>query len=185
MRRDAIVCLVLVLLLLSEPGRAQQNASAAPSQPSLEYQVKAAFLLNFAKFIEWAPSEAAPSDSPFAICVIGEDPFGLVIEQIIQGETVNGRKLAVQRITTESPETAKSCQIVYVGKVQGIKELLSGIGPGVLTVGEGDAFIRDGGMIAFVLDHRRVRFIINLSAARNGQLTLSSRLLAVAKSVEK
>ena len=89
-----------------EPGRAQQNASAAPSQPSLEYQVKAAFLLNFTKFIEWAPSEAAPSDSPFAICVIGEDPFGLVIEQIIQGETVNGRKLAVQRITTEAPETA-------------------------------------------------------------------------------
>ena len=167
-------------VLLTQFGSAQHGAAAAP-QPS-EYRVRAAFLLNFTKFIEWPASEARSPGSPFTLCIVGEDPFGPTLEQVTRGEMVNGRKLAVARLAGGA---TNSCQIVYFGKAEKNKELLNDVGPGVLTVGEGDTFIREGGMIAFVLENRRVRFIINLNATRNSMLTVSSRLLAVAKAVKK
>ena len=150
----------------------------------LEYQVKAAFLLNFTKFVEWPPSAFDAADSPIAICVLGDDPFGNALDQIVAGEVVNGRKVVVRRIKrTPAP---KSCQVLFVSRPEKeVLSILSGLGPGVLTVGEGESFVRDGGMIAFVVENRRVRFGINQTAAETAGLKLSSKLLNVARSVEK
>jgi hypothetical protein len=176
------VAVFLGLLFAGLGGLQKLALSASPAQ-SLEYDVKAAFLLNFTRFIDWPASEATGTDSPFTICVFGEDPFGPILDQTMQGELVNGRKIVVERVGNS---VARACQILYLNRAEkGVREILSGVGTGVLTVGEGDGFIGEGGMIAFVLDNRRVRFNINLTASRNGMLTLSSRLLAVARSVER
>ncbi len=150
----------------------------------LEYQVKAAFLLNFTKFVEWPASAFAAADSPIAICVWGNDPFGKLLDQIVAEEVVDGRKVVVRRIKgAPAPHT---CQALFVnGTGKEAAGSLSALGPGVLTIGEGEGFVRRGGMIAFVVENRRVRFGINESAAEAAGLKLSSKLLNVARSVEK
>ena len=158
------------------------NRSAA--QVPLEYEVKAAFLLNFTKFVEWPASAFPGPDSPFTICILGRDPFGRALDEIVEGESVGGRKLAVRR-TKETPEP-QACQVVFVddGEKE-VRKILSGLGTGVLTIGDGDSFIREGGMIAFVIENRRVRFDIRQSKAEGAGLRLSSKLLSVARIVEK
>jgi len=169
----AAICLPLPLRLGAQPG--------AGAEISLEYQVKAAFLLNFTKFIDWP--NAVPGDAPFTICLLGDDPFGGALDRIIEGETVNGRRLIVERIRRQQ---AQSCQIVYVSRSEKeVSRFLSGLGRGVLTVGEGNQFLREGGMIAFVVSSRHVRFDVNQTAAVNAGLRLSSKLLSVARAVEK
>ncbi len=150
----------------------------------LEYQVKAAFLLNFTKFVEWPPTAFAAADSPIAICVWGNDPFGKVLDQLEAEEVVDGRRVVVRRIK-ETP-APHACQALFVnGTGKEAPSSLSALGPGVLTIGEGEGFVRRGGMIAFVVENRRVRFGINESAAEAAGLKLSSKLLNVARSVEK
>jgi hypothetical protein len=154
---------------------------SAAADESLEYQVKAAFLLNFIKFTEWPPAAFEESTSPLAICILGDDPFGRTLDQIVEGEVVDGHKIIVQRI--KRAPAPKSCEVLFMSKPG--KEtggILPALGPGVLTVGEGDAFMRDGGMIAFVIEDRRVRFRANQSAAESAGLKLSSKLLSIAKS---
>jgi hypothetical protein len=155
-------------------------ALAAERQPE-EYEVKAAFLLNFTKFIDWpAPATA---DSPFTICIFGEDPFGHVLDRMVRGETVGGRKLVVQRIGRHDPA---ACQILFAGRNE--KELpaaLADAAAGVLLVGEGEGFLRDGGMIAFIMEDRRVRFDVSQRQALRAGMKISSKLLSVARSVEK
>jgi hypothetical protein len=169
-------CLVAAL------GLALPFSFQAADQP-LEYQVKAAFLLNFTKFTEWPAAAFAAPDSPIDICILGDDPFGSVLERIVAGEVVNGRKVDTQRIKRAPP--SKSCQVLFVRMPErDIPGILPGLGPGVLTVGEGEGFIRAGGMIAFVVENRRVRFKINQAAAENAGMKLSARLMNVAKSVE-
>ena len=158
--------------------------SAFAMDGPLEYQVKAAFLLNFTKFVQWPATAFAAADSPIAICVWGNDPFGKVLDQIVAEEVVDGRRVVVRRIKgTPAPHT---CQALFVNGTE--KEALgslSGLGPGVLTIGEGEGFVHRGGMIAFVVENRHVRFGINESAAAAAGLKLSSKLLSVARSVEK
>lgn len=159
-------------------------ATSLNAQPALEYEVKAAFLLNFTKFIDWPPTAFADATAPFAVCVVGKDPFGRALADIIQGETVNGRRLAVKTFA-ETPR-AQQCQVMFFGgSDRDAGSALRDIGPGVLTVGEGARFLQDGGMIAFVLENRRVRFDINQGAAERAGLKLSSKLLSVARVVEK
>jgi hypothetical protein len=146
--------------------------------------VKAAFLLKFGKFVEWPPAVFANSESPIAICILGKDPFGRTIDDLVQGEVVTGRKLIVRRIT-QAP-AAQTCQIVFTQQTgKDTAELLTSLGPGVLTVGEGEDFVRQGGIIGFLLDSRHVRFDIGLKAAELADLKLSSKLLAVARAVQK
>jgi hypothetical protein len=158
-------------------------AKASDEQP-LEYQVKAAFLMNFTKFVEWPSGAFSDAASPISICILGDDPFGRALDQVVEGETVNARKLVVQRLAaTPRP---KSCQILFITKAEKeASKVLAGLGAGVLTVGEGDGFLHEGGVIAFVIENRRVRFDINQAAAENTALKISSKLLQVARSVEK
>ena len=158
-------------------------APALGDEP-LEYQVKAAFLLNFTKFIDWPPAAFAQADSPVSICILGDDPFGNALDQIVAGEVVNGRKVAAERI--KSAPAPQSCQVLFISKSEtGVAKLLPGIKPGILTVGEGENFLRERGMIAFVIQNRRVRFEINQTVAETAGLKLSSKLLNVATVVEK
>ena len=156
--------------------------STYAADPNLEYQVKAAFLLNFTKFIEWPPTAFENSGSPFTICILGEDPFGRALDDVVTGEAVGGRRLVVRRIDRNPAPGA--CQVVFIGAdVRDISKILDSLTPGVLTVGEGSNFAREGGIIGFVIENRRVRFDINSSAADRAGLKFSSRLLNVARSV--
>ena len=175
-RNPAILSLVIGLSL------AVSNSQAADD--SLEYQVKAAFLLNFIKFTEWPASAFTDSDSPISICILGVDPFGNDLDRVIAGESVNGRKVTVQKIKRAPPP--KVCQVLFLSRAEkDVDKILPALGPGVLTVGEGDSFIHDGGMISFIIENRRVRFDVNPTPARNAGLNLSSKLLNVARSVER
>jgi hypothetical protein len=157
--------------------------AAAAQQPSAS-AVKAAFLLNFTKFVTWPASAFENAQSPLAICLLGEDPFGRALDELVEGETVDGRRLMVRRID-HAPEP-KACQVLYVNGQPGVLgEILGSLPAGVLTVGDEQGFLRDGGIIAFVIDHRHVRFDINQRAAARASLTLSARLLNVARSVQK
>lgn len=171
-----------ILLCLALAGSANPRMQAADE--SLEYQVKAAFLLNFVKFVEWPASAFAAPDSSLSICIVGADPFGNALDRLISGETVNGRRLAVERIKRTEPP--KNCQVLFLSKAEReMNKTLPALAPGLLTVGEGDNFLREGGMIGFVIENRRVRFDINQAAAEKADLKLSSKLMSVARSVEK
>lgn len=154
------------------------NAEEAP----LEYDVKAAFLLNFTKFIDWPASAFASTDAPFRICITGEDPFGASLAKIVEGEQVSSRPIAVEKMGREQ---LTHCQIVFFGRSEkNVAEAISRLGPGVLTVGESPDFLRAGGVIRFVVENNHVRFDVNQPTARKAGLEISSRLLKVARNVE-
>jgi hypothetical protein len=158
----------------------------APAQaPSpTEYQVKAAFLYNFAKFVEW-PASSFPNDSaPLQICVLGQDPFGEGLRKVTQEKMVNGRKIEVSDVA--DLRQARNCQILFISAYQKtpLAQILESLrGTSVLTVGDAKGFVEQGGMINFVLEDGRVQFEVNRKAAEQAALKISSKLLSVAKSV--
>ncbi len=150
-----------------------------------EYSVKAAYLYNFAKFVEW-PGEAGDSGTPLVIAVFGKDDFGAVLKQTVQGETVNGRTISVRSVSRI--EDLRSCHILFFGSsnLNRLAEVLRAIeGVSILTVGETDEFVRLGGVIAFVAEGNKIRFEINLVPARRNRLTISAKLLRVALGVRE
>lgn len=167
-----------VLLLLGAAELAWANAS------DLEYKVKAAFLYNFAKFVEWPSDSFDGPGEPVTLCVLGDDPFGESLDTVVRGESLNGRPFVVHR--TRDLREARACHVVFVPASESRRqgEILGTLrGAGVLTVGEGQGFLTDGGVIRFVLDQNRVRFEVNLDAAGAHQLRLSSKLLRLARRV--
>jgi YfiR/HmsC-like len=149
------------------------------SQPT-DYQIKAVYLINFARFIEW-PDKGAPEDEFFTVCVLGHDPFGKTLDMTLAGEKIAGRSVVAKRIST--PQDSVNCRILFVssietGWVNRMAETASK--QGVLTVSDMPHFASRGGMIEFVTDDKRVRFEVNLTAAQRAGLTLSSELLKVA-----
>ena len=165
--------LVIGAMLVKTPPSAAQNVA-------VEYQVKAAFLYNFAKFVRW-PDEAfsRPSD-PFTICLEG-DPFGGTLERTIGGETLNGRPLVVRRLSPS--DSVRGCHMVYVAPSQSRRsaQIINSAGmSALLTVGEAEDFITRGGMIRFIESRQRIRFQINPDAAERASLRVSSRLLRLA-----
>jgi hypothetical protein len=155
---------------------------AAAAESASEYQVKAAFLFNFAKFVEWPSDAFLNTDAPLEICVLGQDPFGRDFEQVIIEKTVNGHRLEIAH--PEGVPQARACQILFIvaSEKQKVRDILQGLaGASVLTVGDAPGFAKMGGVINFVLDENRVRFEINVKAAERAHLKLSARLLTVAK----
>lgn len=150
---------------------------AAPT----EYEVKAAFLYNFGKFVQW-PDRAGSSGS-FQLCVLGDDPFGPSLYRTIAGETIDGRHVVARQIFTA--QQAGDCRVLFISLSEEaeLTDVLTALdGTGVLTVSEIPGFTRRGGMIQFVLQEKRVRFAINLPAAERVGLRLSSELLKLAVS---
>jgi hypothetical protein len=168
--------LALGLAMWSVTGIPESIASA--DGPS-EYQVKAAFLYNFAKFVEW-PS---PPQTAIELCVVGEDPFGKILEDTVQGKTINGQPMVVRRL--KAGEVPRNCQIAFVNAPEReARSILDALrGAHTLTVGESPSFAQDGGIINFVLKDNRVQFEINIDAAEQARLKISSKLLSLAKIV--
>jgi hypothetical protein len=159
-------------------------AIGGQSQSAGEYQVKAAFLFNFAKFVEWPPDAFPRPDAPLQICVLGQDPFGVEFEQSIVEKIVQGHKIKV--VHPDGASQARACQILFIAssEKQRMRDILQGLrGASVLTVADTASFIQGGGIINFVLERDQVRFEINLRAAELAHLKLSARLLTVAKLV--
>ncbi|PYU23080.1 MAG: DUF4154 domain-containing protein [Acidobacteria bacterium] len=156
---------------------------AQKSNPT-EYEVKAAYLYDFGKFVAWPPKVAAADDFP--ICVLGADPFGATFDATIAGETIDGKKVVVNRIA--KPREAVSCRILFISASEEsqLKEILATLDKtSVLTVSDISQFTRRGGMIQFVIDANRVRFEVNVTNAERAGLTLSSQLLKVAINVRR
>ncbi len=171
----------ILLFWLTTSGFNQQQVAGAVVRKPSEFEVKAAFLLNFTKFVEW-PRSTPPDGAPFEICIFGEDPYGRVLDQMVAGEQVNGRHIIVRRIH----ESVKSCGLLYVGRTEEeVASLLEDVAPACLTVGETSDFLKVGGMIGFALENHRVRFDVNLRAVGRSSLQISSKLLNVARTVER
>ena len=179
--RGGLFCLLAVGIASVLLGPSYLHAQR--SSPS-EYEVKAAYLYDFGKFVAW-PAKVAASDD-FPICVLGQDPFGPTFDATIAGETINGKKVVVNRIA--KPQEAVSCRILFISASEEsqLKEILATLDKtSVLTVSDISQFTRRGGMIQFVIDANRVRFEVNVTTAERAGLTLSSQLLKVAINVRK
>jgi hypothetical protein len=161
-------------------------AAGHPEGRPDEYQVKAAFLYNFAKFVEWPQEVFAGTNDPFVICVLGEDPFGRTLDDVLVGKKVEGRAFAVRRIS--DARRATGCQILFVSSSEQ-KPVLSFIASmkpaGILTVGESDSPTCEGMIVNLVLDDGKVRFSINTNLADREKLSFSSKLLSLAKVLKK
>jgi uncharacterized protein DUF4154 len=157
----------------------------AESRMALEYQVKAAFLYNFVKFVDWPASAFPPTGDAVVIGVIGNDPFGGILDQVLQGKTCcHDRKLVVRRF--ERIEHVSECHVLFISsseeaRLADILQILNGAS--VLTVGEMGRFAERGGMIGFQRADNKLRFEINTDAASRAGLTISSQLLKLATRV--
>jgi hypothetical protein len=175
MRRRAAA--VLFALALIGPGQAGARAS-----DSAEYDVKAAFLFNFAKFVEWPPSSFAGPDAPLAICVLGHDPFGATLDNVVQGERANDRLIAVERPPTAL--AARACQILFVSASERSRfaDILRTVDRSrTLTVSDVPGFLEAGGALRFFLAGNHVRFEINAETTESAQFRVSSKLMRVAR----
>jgi len=157
---------------------------AQTPKPS-EYQVKAAYIYNFGKFVKWPANAAANQNDSFTICVLDDDPFGSVLQSTLTGQSIGGRPVAVRRVP--KPQEAIGCRILFIkaDEESHLKGILAALGEAsVLTVSDISDFSNRGGMIQFVLEGDRVRFEINRASAEGAGLTLTSDLLKVAVAVK-
>jgi hypothetical protein len=174
MRRISILACFLAL--------AAALSAQIPRAP--EYEIKAAFLYNFAKFVDWPSQAFADSSTPLRICVLGRNPFGDALDKIAQDKSISGRSIVSRQM--QSPQEARFCHVLFVtgSEPQALKRALEQVRDlPVLTVGESEDFLGFGGVINFVLEKERVRFEVNLEAAGHHRLKISSKLLAVARVV--
>jgi YfiR/HmsC-like len=150
---------------------------------SLEYEVKAAFLLNFATFTEWPPTAFESPSSPLRICILGVDPFDGSLLRTVKGESVAGHPLVVEH---PSEEGIKRCHVLFIRRA--VNPRGNDLNPGttdapVLVVSESETLWRAGSIINFAIDGGRVRFDVNQTASLRGGLRLSPKLLRVARTV--
>lgn len=175
-----------VHLILALASGAACTLGAEPAQAMEEYRLKAAFVSSFAGFVEWPPDTLKGPGDPVVICVLGENPFGTTLDRAVHGKTVQDRKLSTREIS--DVRQAAGCQILFVSASER-KHLRSILKEpqlsAVLTVGDTDNFTAEGGMIDLEVEGDRIRILINLGAAEQGRLRISSRLLSLAKIVKK
>jgi len=151
-----------------------------------EYQLKAAFLYNFAKFIEWPAQSFQEAGDPITICVLGQNPFGDILRQTVTGKPVGGRSFEIRLLPGAS--TFNGCHILFAAASQSkrFREIEPSIKTSpILTVGETPDFLNNGGMIGFKVEHGNVRLEINLGAADFAQIKISSKLLSLAEVVRR
>jgi hypothetical protein len=165
---------------LALPGWA---GSDEPAASSTEYELKAAFLYHFAQFVEWPPEAFPDTSAPFVIVVAGNDRFREVLAHTVENKMIQGRKLSVR--AWNKNQDGPRCQMLFISGASGaVKEILQETkGSGVLTIGDIEGFTQQGGMINFIIADDRVRFDINHRTAESARLRISSKLLALAKSV--
>jgi hypothetical protein len=159
-------------------------SGAMSASPAAEYQVKAAYLFNFGQFVEW-PAQAYDSpNAPFAICVVGEDPFGKILDEAVAGESLGEHAFVVRRF--RNPRDISACHILFIGRNEAARldETLQVLkGRSVLTVTDIAGAESRGAMIVLVNDRNRIRMRINVAAAKSSNLEISSKLLRPAEVV--
>lgn len=172
LRRLGVLVFGLVLLA--------GDASAALS----EQRLKAVFLFNFSRFVEWPPSAFGAPDAPFVIGVFGRNPFGSELDDVARGETVNGRQLLVKRVQTA--QDAAACQILFIPESEraNLDEILATLArSNTLTVSDLDGAAQRGAMIRLITDRDKIRLRIDVESARAAGLTISSKLLRASEIV--
>ena len=154
------------------------------SDAPTEYQVKAALLYNFARFVDWPPDAFQSEKAPITLCVFGHDPFGSALDEIIRGKMINSRELLARRIN-DLPNL-KACQLVFISGRENkrLSEILNSLkGASALVVGESEGFAARGGGIQFFFEENKMRFSVNIDAVQRARLALSAKLLALARIV--
>lgn len=170
---------VFALLLLACQGLGN-------AQTVSEYQAKALYLYNFAKFVEWPADAFSGNTAPLQMCVFKENSFGSDLEQIVEGKFIAGHPVRI--VIVRAFEQVRGCHILFIGDGQSRQsnQIFGSLGPtAVLTVGETKGFVQQGGMINFVVEGERVQFEVNQKAVEQARLSISSRLLSLAKLVIK
>lgn len=178
-RRNRLALLILLVVFFT--GWSTVHSLAAPDD---EYSVKAAFLYNFAKFVEWPATAFNDPNDPLVICVLGQDPFGSGLDEL-QGKSAGKRTIAIRRF--KSARDLGRCHIVFVSRpaTGSVQDTCRSLGNNaVLTVSDIDHFAQLGGMIGLSTVENKIRFSINLKVAEQAGLKLSSQLLKLATIVE-
>jgi hypothetical protein len=173
-------CLFLILLLLcAAPSALGQSEGIA------EYRVKLAFLYNFAQFVSWPPETFSDANAPLNLCVLGTDPFAGELAQSLTGRTAKGHPIQIRKL--KAADDPKSCNVLFVRESEkaAARTILHTLkGCPTLTVGEAKGFIDMGGEINLILEDSKLHFEINMDAATESRLRISSKLLALAKIVK-
>src|SRR5256712_2552335 len=174
------LCLLLALWVVCSSGVVAGAESPAPTM----HQVEAAFLYNFAKFVTWPDDSFERSGSSLIIGVLGEDPFGAVLEETIRDKTVIGKKLAVKRFARIQDAVNSHILFLSSSEESHLPQILKGLERAtVLTVSDMEGFAERGGMVAFTVEDQKVRFNVNVDAVERAGLKMGSQLLKLAKIV--
>jgi hypothetical protein len=176
-RKTGLFMLILVMILAIMPAFHEAGVHAQAAQ---EYQVKAAFIFNFAKFVEWPPEVLVDKQAPVVLCILGKDPFSDAFEPL-KKRTVEGRRFAVRQVN--SVQEVERCQMLYISTSEKdrLPQILKSVrNRHILTISDMKGFSREGGMITLVRDQEKIAMEINLDAARNADLKISSQLLKLA-----
>lgn len=179
--RWLLACFAAMLLAADSP---LLNRAVCADEPPTEYQVKAAYLFNFLKFVEWPDHPAADPHAKWVIGFIGSTPISEELSRLVEGKNVLGRELQVKKF--EAADNLRACNILFIGETE--KKHLPAIlgelrGSSVLTVADIDDFISFGGMVQFVVENARVRVAIDVGATGRAHLKVSSKLLVLARVV--
>jgi YfiR/HmsC-like len=168
---------VIALALMTPFAEAQPVAG--------EYEVKAAYLLNFARFVDWRP-EALPTGAPLQIGIVGQHPFGRALEDVLRGKSANGHPILLRQLRWEDHLASYHIVFISASEESHLDEILRRLGQqSVLTVSDIDRFSLRGGIVEFRMVGNRVRFDINRAPARVAHINISSKLLSVARAVHE
>lgn len=173
-----VVLLLLCALLVGHRPTA--------ADPLNEYAVKAAFLYQFTRFVEWPPTMFPDPEAPLVLGVLGQDPFGDHLRAATQGRTANGRPIVVRHV--RHGEQLRQCHVLFVSASEEarIPDVLRTVGTaGVLTVGDSPGFAEAGGTVNFVIEAARVKLEVNMAAAERARVRISSKLLTLARIVDR
>jgi hypothetical protein len=184
-RRLRAAIAILPILLMGAMLNAQNTSGSS------EYLIKAGYIYNFANLVQWPSTSFAQPDSPIVIVILGEDHFGTTLDRALEGKKVNARPFVIKRARSVSElqrtlGPQKECQILYVSssEMPHLSEAIQVLkGAPVLTIGETPGFARNGGIINLILEDNKVRFEVNVQAAKEADLNISSMLLALARIV--
>jgi uncharacterized protein DUF4154 len=158
--------------------------SGIAQAPVEEYRVKAAFLFHFVQLVDWPPGALGEEKNPLTVCTVGKDSFQGDLETTLQGKLIGTHPLHVEHL--KPSQEIKNCRVVFISGSERaqVPVIIAALkDDAVLSVGESDDFIKEGGMIGFCVDDNKIRFEINVGAADRAKLKISSRLLLLAKNV--
>jgi len=168
---------VIFLCLLSRIASADHRSSS-------EYEIKGAFLYNFAKFVEWPAADVQKSSETFVLGILGRDPFGNQLDELLDGKTVQDKKIILKRF--DKVAEVSGCNVLFISasEEKSLPSILADLkGRPILTVSDMPDFVEEGGVVGFSVEGKKVRFSINTKAADSANLKVSSQLLKLAKSI--